>query len=116
MTASGGKFLASDTENGYGLTVNGSDAQVALSGGEYQGIQTDTRELSDLLAGGYGFKKADNSWLSTDELTRSDIKGTVTVKEAAISSLTVKINGEEVTGDSYVGVIGKALVSTQRRV
>ena len=108
LTASGGKFLASDTENGYGLTVNGSDAQVALSGGEYQGIQTDTRELSDLLAGGYGFKKADNSWLSTDELIRSDIKGTVTVEEAVISSLTVKINDEEVTGDSYVGVIGKA--------
>ena len=108
LTAAGGKFLALDAENGYGLTINGSDAQVALSGGEYQGIQTDTRELSDLLAGGYGFKKADDSWLSTDELTRSDIKGTVTVKEAAISSLTVKINGEEVTGDSYVGVIGKA--------
>ena len=108
LTAAGGKFLASDAENGYGLTINGSDAQVALSGGEYQGIQTDTRELSDLLAGGYGFKKADDSWLSTDELTRSDIKGTVTVKEAAISSLTVKINDEEVTGDSYVGVIGKA--------
>ena len=108
LTAAGGKFLTSDAENGYGLTINGSDAQVALSGGEYQGIQTDTRELSDLLAGGYGFKKADDSWLSTDELTRSDIKGTVTVKEAAISSLTVKINGEEVTGDSYVGVIGKA--------
>lgn len=108
LTAAGGKFLASDAENGYGLTINGSDAQVALSGGEYQGIQTDTRELSDLLAGGYGFKKADNSWLSTDELTRSDIKGTVTVEEAVISSLTVKINGEEVTGDSYVGVIGKA--------
>ena len=108
LTAAGGKFLASEAENGYGLTINGSDAQVALSGGEYQGIQTDTRELSDLLAGGYGFKKADNSWLSTDELTRSDIKGTVTVEEAVVSSLTVKINGEEVTGDSYVGVIGKA--------
>ena len=108
LTAAGGKFLTFDTENGYGLIVNGSDAQVALSGGEYQGIQTDTRELSDLLAGGYGFKKADNSWLSTDELTRSNIKESVTVKEAAISSLTVKINGEEVTGDPYVGVIGKA--------
>ena len=108
LTVSGGKFLAPDTGNGYGLTVNGSDAQVALSGGEYHGIQADTRELSGLLAGGYGFKKADNSWLSTDELTHSDIKGTVTVEEAVISSLTVKINGEEVTGDSYVGVIGKA--------
>lgn len=32
----------------------------------------------------------------------------MTVEEAVISSLTVKINGEEVTGDSYVGVIGKA--------
>lgn len=32
----------------------------------------------------------------------------MTVEKAAISSLTVKINGEEVTGDSYVGVIGKA--------
>ena len=32
----------------------------------------------------------------------------MTVKEAAISGLTVKINGEEVTGDSYAGVIGKA--------
>ena len=109
LTAAGGKFLTFDTENGYGLIVNGSDAQVALSGGEYQGIQTDTRELSDLLAGGYGFKKADNSWLSTDELARSNIKESVTVKEAAISSLTVKINGEEVTGDSYTGVIGKAI-------
>ena len=107
LTASGGKFLASDAENGYGLTINGSDAQVALSGGEYQGIQADTRELSGLLAGGYGFKKADDSWLSTDELARSNIKGTVTVETAAISSLTVKINDEEVTGDSYVGVIGK---------
>lgn len=52
LTASDGKFLTFDTENGYGLIVNGSDAQVALSGGEYQGIQTDTRELSGLLAGG----------------------------------------------------------------
>lgn len=108
LTVSGGKFHAPDTGNGYGLTVNGSDAQVALSGGEYQGIQADTRKLSGLLVGGYGFKKADDSWLSTDELTRSDIKGTVTVEEAVINSLTVKINGEEVTGDSYVGVIGKA--------
>ena len=108
LSASGGKFLTSDTENGYGLTVNGSDAQVALSGGEYQGIQADTRELSGLLAGGYGFKKENDSWLSTDELARSDIKKSVTVEKAAISSLTVKINGEEVTGDSYVGVIGKA--------
>ena len=108
LTAAGGKFLTFDTENGYGLIVNGSDAQVALSGGEYQGIQTDTRELSDLLAGGYGFKKENDSWLSTDELARSDIKKSVTVEKAAISSLTVKINGEEVTGDSYVGVIGKA--------
>lgn len=108
LTASGGKFLAPDTENGYGLIVNGSDAQVALSGGEYHGIQADTRELSGLLVGGYGFKKADDSWLSTDELARSNIKESATVKEAAISSLTVKINGEEVTGDSYAGVIGKA--------
>ena len=108
LTVSGGKFLAPDTGNGYGLTVNGSDAQVALSGGEYQGIQADTRKLSGLLVGGYGFKKADDSWLSTDELARSNIKELVTVKEAAISGLTVKINGEEVTGDSYAGVIGKA--------
>ena len=108
LTASGGKFLTFDTENGYGLIVNGSDAQVALSGGEYQGIQADTRELSGLLAGGYGFKKENDSWLSTDELARSDIKKSVTVEKAAISSLTVKINGEEVTGDSYAGVIGKA--------
>lgn len=108
LTASGGKFLTSDAESGYGLLVDGNDAQVALSGGEYQGIQANTRKISSLLEGGYGFKKENDSWLNADELARSDIKESVTVNEAAISSLTVKIDGKEVTGNSYVGVIGKA--------
>ena len=107
-TITGGTFNTSSTElhgsaDASGLVVY-STATNFISGGTYQGIYSYTTNLCDLLKSGYDFKK-DGEWLAP--IVSPSTSWTVTVAEAPIKNLTIKVNDVETSGP-YIAYIGQS--------
>ena len=97
ITASGSDLVVTDSgTNGTVALLDTTSGSAKLSGGTYEQISTASNTtLGSLLQDGYGFKKADNTWLTEEELATSGnnvLSGidTVTVTEAPFEGLSLK--------------------------
>ena len=110
-TITGGTFNTSSTKipgvsDASGLVVY-STATNFISGGTYQGIYSYRTNLIDLLKSGYDFKSTDDGhWLGT--VMSPSISLTVTVAEAPLKSLTIKVNDVEPSESYIVAYIGQS--------
>ncbi len=97
ITASGSDLVVTDRgTNGTVALLDTTSGSAKLKGGTYNEISTGSNTLGSLLPDGYGFQKADGSWLTEAELAISGSQiltanniGTVTVAQAPITKLTV---------------------------
>ena len=117
-----GKDVACITSGGSDLTVTGDGTVTSLDtksygaklyGGSYKEISTSLNSitLGDLLPDGYGFQKTGTTWLTVEELAKSgtnilnngtDAIGTVTVKQAPVTELTLTAQDITYTEDLTV--------------
>ena len=117
-----GKDVACITSGGSDLTVTGDGTVTSLDaksygaklyGGSYKEISTSLNSitLGDLLPDGYGFQKTGTTWLTAEELAKSgtnilnngtDAIGTVTVKQAPVTELTLTAQDITYTEDLTV--------------
>ncbi len=98
ITAGGSDLVVKGEGTVRDLYTDTESGSAKLYGGSYENIGTHvgSTTLGDLLPDGYGFKKADGSWLTAEELAKSGTSilkgnniGIVTVAQSPIKKLTV---------------------------
>lgn len=88
MDIYGGRFICNDAASkGYGLTIRCDSMNI--SGGEFQGINSNNQAIGNYIKSGYLLiKSSDNSFVDT---TQKTTKETVKVVEAAVSDVNVNV-------------------------
>lgn len=98
ISASGSGLIVTDSgTNGTAALLDITRGSAKLYGGSYKQISTVSKTLGDLLPDGYGFKKANGTWLTEEELAKfgslilmsPNSIGTVKVAKAPFEGLSL---------------------------